>query len=181
MLAPLGSAKNKKPKTNPKDQIEVVGHVPLKGVTVSRFIATEHYSSHYLYAEHPDGKATLIDVTKTNQPAVLADVVYAPGASSLALVAGTSVLVSSERDPGATTNTPQNVKIMDLSDPEHPQVAREFNGVTAVSRDDSRGLIFLANAEGIWILRKHFAEDPEEQQAYQDYVIYGSSMYPPHK
>lgn len=181
MLAPFGSAKDKKNKANPKDEIEVVGHIPLNGVTVNRFIATQHYSSYYLYAEHPDGKATLIDVTKTNQPAVLADVAYAPGSSSLALVAGTSALVSSERDPGAKTEAPQNLKIMDLSDPEHPQVAREFNGVTAISRDDNRGLIFLANAEGIWILRKHFAEDPDVQRAYQDYVIYGSSMYPPPK
>ncbi len=181
MLAPLGSARDKKPKTDPKDQIEVVGHIPLNGVTVSRFMATEHYSSHYLYAEHPDGKATLIDITKTNQPAVLSDVAYPPGSSSLALVAGTSVLVSNERDPEAKTNAPQNVKIMDLSDPEHPRVAREFNGVTAISRDDNRGLIFLANAEGVWILRKHLAEDPEVQRAYEDYVIYGSSMYPPHK
>ena len=98
MLAPLGSAKDKKPKADPKDQIEVVGHMPLADGPVNRFIATQHYSSYYLYAEHPDGKLTLIDVTNANQPAVLADVATAPGgtAGSLSAVAGTAALVSSE-------------------------------------------------------------------------------------
>ena len=180
MLAPFGNAKDKKPKADAKDGIEVIGHVPLSGSAVTQFIATQHYSSFYLYAERADGKATLIDVSKTDQPAVLGDVAYAPGTgtSSLALVAGTSVLVSSEPNPANKADAPQTLKIMDLSDPEHPKVAREFTGVTAISKDDNRGLIFLANAEGVWILRKHLALDPDVQRAYEDYVIYGSSMYP---
>jgi hypothetical protein len=60
-------------------------------------------------------------------------------------------------------------------------VTREFSGVTATSRDDRRGLIFVANGEGIWILRQHLAEDPEVEKAYANYVIYGPSMYPPGK
>src|SRR5579862_9985457 len=102
MLAPSVSARNKNPKAQPqapKDEIEVVGHIPLSGGPVRRFLATQHYSSYYLYAEHDAGRtATLIDVTKTSQPAVLADVSYAPpsGSDSLALVAGTAALVTSE-------------------------------------------------------------------------------------
>ena len=41
---------------------------------------------------------------------------------------------------------------MDFSDPQHPKVAREFTGVTAMSRDDRRGLIFLTNDQGLSIL-----------------------------
>ena len=59
---------------------------------------------------------------------------------------------------------------MDFSDPKNPKVAREFTGVTAMSRDDRRGLIFIANAEGIWILQQHLAEDPEVEKAYAHYV-----------
>jgi hypothetical protein len=70
---------------------------------------------------------------------------------------------------------------MDFSDPRNPKVAREFTGVTAMSRDDGRGLIYVANAAGVWILQRHFAEDPEVQKAYEDYVIYGSSMYSPRR
>jgi hypothetical protein len=183
MLAPLGNAKNKKPQADPQDQIDVVGQIPPTGGVVNRFIATQHYSSYYLYAEHPDGKLTLIDVTKTDHPAVLADVAYAPdsGTGSVSAVAGTAALVSSQPAAPAVAAAPQTIKIMDLSDPKNPKVAREFTGVTALSKDAGRGLIFLANPEGIWILRQHFAEDPEVQRAYEDYVIYGSSMYPPRR
>jgi hypothetical protein len=183
MLASFGNAKNKNPKPDPKDQIEVVGHIPATGGPVSRFVATQHYSSYYLYAEHASGQnVTLIDVTKVSQPAVLADVATAGvGSGSLSAVAGTAALVSSQPDAPATAASSRTFKIMDLSDPKNPKVAREFAGVTAISKDAGRGLIFLANAEGIWILQQRFAEDPEVQRAYEDYVIYGPSMYSPRR
>src|SRR5579871_3188017 len=89
-------AKNKKVKTPPKepqDEIEVVGHIPSAGGAISYFVATQHYSSYYLYAEHEGGKSiTLIDVTNTEHPAVLADLAYPPSgvATSLPAVAGTA-------------------------------------------------------------------------------------------
>jgi hypothetical protein len=182
--APAIYAKNKKPKAPPavpKDEIEVVGHIALTE-PVSRFRATQHYSSFYLYAEHSTGRTvTLIDVTKISQPAVLADVSYPPptGSDSLALVAGTAVLVTSEPAASPAPAPPQTIRIMDFSDPKNPKVARVFAGVTAMSRDDGRGLIFVADADGIWILHQRLAEDPEAEKAYLNYVMYGSSMYPP--
>jgi hypothetical protein len=50
-------------------------------------------------------------------------------------------------------------------------VARESAGVTATRRDDGHELIFLAG-DGIWILRKDFAEDPAVAKADREYVIY---------
>jgi len=185
ILAPGASAKDKKSKaSNPKDEIEVVGHIPLTGGPVKRFVSTQHYSSYYLYAEHENGgNLTLIDITKTNEPVVLAEVASGPnGASSnLTAVAGTAALVSSEPTAATVPQSPQTIRIMDLSDAQNPKVAREFTGVTAMSKDGGRGLIFVANADGLWILKQHFAEDPEVQKAYEDYVIYGSSMYPPRR
>jgi hypothetical protein len=61
---------------------------------------------------------------------------------------------------------------MDFSDPLHPKVAREFTGVTAISRDERRGLIYVANAEGVWILQQSFAEDPEVEREYAHHVLY---------
>jgi hypothetical protein len=177
VLAPCASARNKKPKAaDPKDEIEVVGHIPLTGGPVKRFLATQHYSSYYLYAEHESGgNLTLIDITKTDRPAVLADVASAPNGASinLTLVAGTAALVSSEpAAPSSAVQAPQTIRIMDFSDPQNPKVAREFTGVTAMSKDGGRGLIFVANADGIWILQQHLAQDPEVQKAYENYVLY---------
>ena len=179
VLPVAAQAKDKKTKAAPKDPqdaIEVVGHIPAASGPVTRFLTTQHYSSSYLYAEHQAGM-TMIDVTKADHPSVLAEV---PGNSgSLSVVAGTAALVTSEAaaSTGGTATATQTVRIMDFSDPQHPKVTREFAGVTATSRDDHRGLIFLANGEGIWILRQHLAEDPAVERAYAYQVLYGPSMY----
>ena len=178
IIVPVVNARNKTPKvppSAPRDEIQVAGHISLTDGPVTRFLTTQHYSSYYLYAEHDGTKSvTLIDVTRTSQPSVLADVAYAPsgGAASLTMVAGTAALVTTEQAPSTSIPVPQTIRIMDFSDRRHPKVTREFNGVTAMSRDDRRGLIFFANNEGIWILEQHFAEDPEVEKAYANYVLY---------
>jgi hypothetical protein len=179
------SKKVKPPSKEPQDTIEVVGHLPATGGPVTRFVATHHYSSYYLYAEHEGGKSlTLIDVTKIGQPVILSDASYPVSGSSASLfdVAGTAALVTeSQSTQPQNPAAPQTIRLMDFSDPLHPKITREFTGITAIERDDGRGLIFLANADGIWILHQDFAPDPEVQRAYAYYVIYGSSMYPPPK
>jgi hypothetical protein len=172
----MAQAKDRKttPPSPPKDEIQVVGHIPLTGGPVTRFLSTQHYSSYYLYAEHGAGASvTLIDVTKAAKPSILTDVSYAPGGASqsLMVVAGTAALVNSE--PGAAAApTPQTLRIMDFSDPQNPKVAREFTGVTAIGRSDQRGLIFVANSDGIWILQQHLAEDPEVVKEFEKRVLY---------
>ena len=176
-LSPDAQCKDKKkkpPPKDPQDAIEVVGHIPPTGETVARFLTTQHYSSYYLYVEHQGGKnVTLIDVSQTTQPLVLADIPSAPsgGSASLFAVAGTAALISEQTATAPPVN-PQTIRIMDFSDPKQPKVAREFAGVTAMSRDDRRGLIFLANPEGIWILHQDFAEDPEVEREYARHVLY---------
>jgi hypothetical protein len=176
LCGPVAHAKDKSkvPPAAPKDEIQVVGHIPAIGGPVTRFQSTQHYSSYYLYAEHDAGKSvTLIDVTKVARPVVLTDVSNSTGggSDSLLVVAGTAALVNSA--PAAApvaAAAPQTLRIMDFSDPANPKVAREFTGVTAIGRNESRGLIFVANSEGIWILQQHLAEDPEREKAYANYV-----------
>src|ERR1700734_1690973 len=175
-------AGDKKPKvipSAPKDVIEVGGHIPSTGGPVTRFLSTQHYSSYYLYVEHEGGtNVTLIDVTKTGQPAVLSDVAYSPspsgGSESLLTVAGTAALVNSDPAAPAPASVPQTLRIMDFSDPQHPKVSREFTGVTAIGRTDPRGLIYVANGDGIWILKQHLAEDPAVEKEYTNYILYGT-------
>jgi hypothetical protein len=171
ILIPL-SAKDKKPKSPPQDSIEVVAHIALTTGPVLRLLTTEHYSSYYLYAEHgPGAPVTLIDTTKADHPAVLAEVAYpTTGSDILVVVSGTAALVTSGGAPQPAA--PQSIRILDFSDPRNPKVAREFNGVTAINRDDRRGLIFLANADGVWILHQTRAVDPEVEKAYAHHVLY---------
>jgi hypothetical protein len=176
LLSTAGQAKTKKIKAaakEPQDEIKVVGHLPLTGGPITRFLVTQHYSSTYLYAEHDAGSGvTLVDVTKMTQPVVLADMAYpvSGGSSSLFAVAGTAAIVSEEQGKSVQPSLPQTIRLMDFSDPQHPKVAREFSGVTAISTD--RGLIFVANPEGLWILRQSLAQDPEVEKAYAHQIQY---------
>jgi hypothetical protein len=129
------SAKAKKAKPAPKDpqdQIEVVGHIPPIGGPVTRFMVTKQNSRYYLYVEHEGGKdVTLVDISKTAQPLVLSEFSYPSGGGSETLfaMAGTAALIiqgSPSSADRAVTPPTQTVRIMDLSDPEHPSVTREF-------------------------------------------------------
>jgi hypothetical protein len=170
------NGKDKHPKAQPdasQDQIAVVAHLPLTGGTVTRFLTTEHYRRDYLYAEHESGKAlTLIDVTKLNSPAVLADMTYptAGGSDNLVAVTGNAALVAASAN-NVTAMTPQTFRIMSFTDPLHPVVKQEFTGVTAMARDDKRGLIFLANADGVWILQEKYAMDPAYEKEWEHMML----------
>src|SRR5580704_4115589 len=173
LLASSASAQPKTKKAKPaskdaQDTIEVVGHVPLSNGPVRRFFTTQHYSGNYLYAERDSGKGvTLIDVSKVSKPVVLSDMAWQSdgGSGSLFAVTGTAAVVTEEQTETTAVAKPQTIRIMDFSDPLHPQVAHEFTGVTAIGRDERRGLFFIANADGVWILRQILAYDPEMLKA----------------
>jgi hypothetical protein len=112
-------------------------------------------------------------VSKTAEPVVLADIPSAPNGASANLfaVAGTAALTS-DQTANVLVMPSKTIRIMDFSDPKQPKVSREFSGVTAMSRDDRRGLIFLSNADGIWILHQSLAQDPEVEKEYGRHVLY---------
>ena len=170
------SAKDKHSKSqpdSPQDQIEVTGHLPLTSGAVTRFLITEHYRRDYLYAEHAAGNSvTLIDVTNSRQPAVLADMSYPSGASdNLVAVAGNAALTSAESPAASSALTPQTFRIMSFADPAHPTVKQEFHGVTAMATDQKRGLIFLANGDGVWVLQQKYAMDPQFEKEWEHVML----------
>jgi hypothetical protein len=152
------------------DQIDVVAHLPLPGGPISGFLETRHYQRNYLYVEHQSGKTvSLIDITSSAQPVLLADMGFPSGASdSLVAVAGNAALVSGQAPPSTNATAQQTFRIMSFADPQHPTVKQEFDNVTAISRDDRRGLIFLANDAGVWILQQRLAADPEQTKLQKE-------------
>jgi hypothetical protein len=61
----------------------------------------------------------------------------------------------------------QTFRIMSFADPAHPASKQEFLDVSAVLRDGNRGLIFLANPQGIWILQEKLALDPAFEKEWE--------------
>ena len=172
VMLPLGMpAKDKHPKQPAQDQIEVVAHIPVTGGNIARFLTTQHYRRNYLYAEYESGKIALVDVTNTSRPALLAEM-SDPAGSPDALIdaTGNAALVATS-DHQANAPTAQTFRILCFADPLHPKVEQEFKGVTATARDDKRGLIFLANSEGIWVLQQRFAPDPEAEKEWEHMML----------
>jgi hypothetical protein len=171
MFAATAPAKDKHPKaTAPaRDEIKVVAHIPSNGEPVTAILTTQHYKREYLYAEQQSGKTvSLIDITDTAHPALLADMTDPTGGSdALYAVTGNAALVTAGNQRPSTPS-PQTFRILSFADPTHPTVQQEFRGVTATARDDQRGLIFLANADGIWILQRQYAIDPEEAKLQRE-------------
>lgn len=183
LAATLGhplAAKDKK-KDQPQDQIRVEAHIAVGGGPITQFAATTHYNRAYVYAERGPGQpVTLLDVTNPSQPKVLSQVASSPGAVSGNLVAAAGTAALSTSSGASTPPATQTLRLMDFSDPANPKVTQKFDGVTAVERL-SNGLILLANADGVWILSQHLAQDPAEEACYAYKVVYGETQYcPPH-
>lgn len=164
-----GKDKHPKPTPPARDEIQVVAHIPANGDAVTGFLTTQHYNRNYLYAEHVSGKTvTLIDITDVRSPGLLAEMTDpAGGSDALFAVTGNAALVAAGNRQMIPAS-PQTFRILSYADPMHPTIQQEFKGVTAISRDDKRGLIFLADADGIWILQQQYAIDPEQAKLQRE-------------
>ena len=70
--------------------------------------------------------------------------------------------------------TKSPITILDVTDPTVPRVIQthQFSGVTAMLKDEARGLVYLANSEGLWGLHLNPATDVELEKEYGNYIRY---------
>jgi hypothetical protein len=120
----------------------------------------------YLFLRRADKNAfAIVDVTNAAKPVLLdrnalpeptgGNISLPPSGSALAI----AFVPDRKSGPTATASAPsavnlptETVRLIDLSDPRHPNTVRTFEGVTSVAIDDSRKLVFLANNGGLWIV-----------------------------
>jgi len=164
-----------KPKNEPpQDRIDILANVAMTGGPVVRLTMTQHYSRAYVYVEHASHQLTLLDVTDGQHPSVVAQL-PASEAGSVLTAAGDAALISSESAADGPTTAPVKTKtmtIVNFADRNHPHTVRQFANVTCSALDEHRGLVFVANDEGLWILHRNPAEDPEVQERYAHDVVY---------
>ena len=158
----------------PSDSIDVIGHLNLTNASVTRLATSEHWRRELLELQDPTHRTlTLVDVTDAAHPAVVKQLHLPRGAanSNLADMVGNVGLLTGTSAPFATSQV-HSVSVVSFTDPNHPATVRKFNGVTAFRMDEGRGLIYLVNQEGLWILREKPAPDQALEQAYSHYVMY---------
>jgi hypothetical protein len=174
VLTPSGAiAKSKaKPESVSQDRIDILANVAVGDGPIARLTMTQHYSRSYLYLEHASRTLTLIDITDARHPSIVANVDLPPSAAgSIVTAAGDAALVSSDAAQPAPPRS-RTMSIVSFADPAHPRTVKQFANVTCTALDDRRGLIFVANDEGLWILHRNPAEDPEVQERYAREVLY---------
>jgi hypothetical protein len=150
------------------DQIEVIGHIALDGTGVTQVTTGEHWRKNYLYLNSA-GKITVVDVTNGGKPSITSEYRHSfPGAQAEVVVGDTALLA----DPQPAPHVPSSISIMNFADPAEPKVVRQFTKVTGFLIDSHRGLIYVVNNEGLWILLEKPARDLELEKQYEHELMY---------
>jgi hypothetical protein len=139
---------------------KVIAHLALKDAPGNEMLLQSKGDKQYLYVQKASKQGfTLIDVTKPVLPTLVnqSDKSGDATAGKLEIVGPDVALaeVPDKNSKGVIRNSDsptETVRILDLSDPAHPKVIQTFTGVTSILQDPNRGLIYLANNDGLWIL-----------------------------
>jgi len=140
---------------------KVIAHLPLQDAPGSEMLLQSKGDKHYLYVQKASRQGfTVVDVTKPSIPVFVKPTGSSAEAAAGKLeMAGPDVALAEVPDRNSkgvihSSDYPtETVKVLDLTDPAHPKVIQTFTGVTSTLQDPSRGLIFVANNDGLWILR----------------------------
>jgi LVIVD repeat len=142
-------------------QAKVIAHLPLSGSPPTQMFLQKQGKKHYLYVQQSGQKGfTVVDVSKPKRPKVITNV---PQQNIAALGPGLAITEKAQANSDGSYamagegsrgggSTPQSVKVLDVSDPAHPRTVDTLIGVTSIVTDNARGLVYVANGDGIWVL-----------------------------
>lgn len=149
------------------ETVKIVAHLDLAGIHAKQIFVRNQGDKTYLYLLRPHKHAfAIVDVTRPDRPVIVERAALPqPTGGTVDLPAPGSVLAISVRpdrpsassaDTDAEAPLPtESVRLMDLTDPKHPQTLKTFKNVTSMATDDGRKLVFIANDEGLWIVSHH--------------------------
>jgi hypothetical protein len=156
------------------DSIDVIGHLALTNASVTSLKTSLHWRRQFLQLQDSTHRMlTLVDVTDATHPAVVKQLHLPtePGDCNLAVLVGDVALLT-----GTDTRFPEarisSVSVVRFADPDHPTTVRKFKNVSAFRTDEGRGLIYLVDEDGLWILREKPAPDEELEREYARSVLY---------
>ena len=149
-----------------QEQVSVVGHLDLQGMQVKQIFVQQRSGKSYLLLRRADQNAfAIVNVSDPAKPLLADKDVFrqlagaevdlpAPGSTlAIAFVPERNSAPAPSAMPASAITLPtESVRLIDLTDPQHPKTVKIFNGVTSVASDDGRKLVFLVNNEGLWIV-----------------------------
>jgi len=154
------SPANDPPKKPTDVPATVIAHLPLPQPTGNQMLLQKEEGKQYLYVQQASKQGFMVvDVSKPEKPNLLKRTAQSNQATAGNLEMVTpDVAIAEAPEKKASTLTSSNhptetVRVLDLSDPHNPKTIQEFNGVTSMLPDGGRGLIYLTNNDGLWVLR----------------------------
>lgn len=166
MLA--GEHHQKKVNAPATDSINVVGHLAIQGGAITAIRTSEYWKRNYVELQDPlHGTLTIVDVTNAAKPCFDKQfkIPEPLDHANLEALVGSTALLTDQPSQSTATVTPRSVSIVSFADPTNPRVVQQFANVTAIRADPQRGLIYLVNSDGLWVLQQHPASNLEVERA----------------
>ena len=166
MLA--GEHHQKKVNAPATDSIDVVGHLAIQSGAIAAIRISEHWKRNYVELQDPLHRTlTIVDVTNPGKPRLDRQfaVPEALDHANLEVLVGSTALLTDQSSQSTATVTPRSVSIVSFADPANPRVVQQFAHVTAIRADPARGLIYLVNSDGLWVLQQHPAPNLDLERA----------------
>jgi hypothetical protein len=130
----------------------VVAHVQLSGGPTTRMLLVRKNGKEYLLLGlDSSSHVAVLDVTQPSQARTVETVAGATGAptTELKVIADTLTLFGTSGAESAGSASPKEI--------------RSLSGVTAFLKDKARGLVYVTNGDGLWILKTRERADDEAQ------------------
>lgn len=138
----------------------VIAHLPLPQATGTQMLLQKEKGKQFLYVQQASKQGFMIvDVTRPDKPSLLKRTAQSDQATAGNLeMVSPDIAIAQAPEKNPTTLTSSNhptetVRVLDLSDPRNPKTLETFTKVTSLLPDGGHGLIYLANNDGLWILR----------------------------
>ncbi len=174
-ISPRATAADRAPDVNGRSAI-VIAHLALPGPSPSQMLLRRQNGKQYLYLDQGKQEISVVDVSNPRQPKLINRAAWPQqvAAGQLQLI-GSGLAISENPQNQPARSTPENVNILDLTNPAQPQVLAHFSGVTSVLPDNARNLVFLANADGLWIVHERVTQ---KEYAREHECTSGAEMNP---
>jgi hypothetical protein len=156
-VAAAGPAVNATPNSNKRadNPTNVVAHVELPGGPVTRMLLVKKNDKEYLLLGLDSSTTVaILDVSEPSQPRTIDMAPGAAGAPSaeVKVVADTLTLFGTSDAETASSSNPKEI--------------RSLSGVTASMIDKARGLIYVTNVDGLWIVKTKQRTDADATADY---------------
>ena len=157
--AGTNASANSKPTDVPA---QVIAHLPLNAPAGNQMVLQKQGDKRYLYIQQASKKGYIVvEVTKPQFPSFVKSQPSSNDATAGRLDVMSNNLAVAEVPDAASkaairsTPSTSTVRILDLSDPENPTTLQTFKNVTSILADGGRGIIYLTNDEGLWVLKQN--------------------------